>query len=475
MGNRISYLLKNISIFAVGEMGTKIINFLLVPFYTYVLTTEEYGTADMIFTVGMMLSPIVMISIGEAVMRYALDEDADHHKIFGIAVSAILFGVVVSLLLIPIFSSVSMLAPYRFYVYFYVVLCATNTVLTSFLRGLEKIKLYVSCYILRTLMIGALNIFFLVFLKKGIRGYLGAYILAEAIAALFAFFAGRMYRYCSHWKYDSVLTRKMILFALAVVPNTILWWLINSSDRIMVTAMIGASENGLLAVAYKLPSLLTMANVILMQAWKYSAIKEENSADQSEFSNKMLDSYLKGMFIVSGALILMLKPLTMLLFESSYYESWRAGTYLAVGFVAMGLSNFVGTVYYVKKNMVGNMLSALTGAVVNIALNFLLIPRMGASGATLAACAAYFAILLYCYFDTRKIQDLHIFRVPYMVSFALLFGMCLFDRMPGIWGAALLLLGYAVLMYINHTVITEILHRLIAACKKGESAGSANN
>ncbi len=405
MGNRIKYLLKNTSIFAVGELGTKLINFFLVPFYTYVLTTEEYGTVDLIFTISMVITPIVMFNIGEAVMRYALDADADHNKMFGISVIAIAFGVLVSMAIIPVASSFPLLRQYTIYIYLYVVLCAAKSVLTGFLRGLEEFKTYVACNILNTFLIGVLNIYFLLYLKRGIEGYLTAYILAEAITIIVAFLAGHMYRYCHQWKLDYPLMKKMILFSLAVVPNSLLWWVINSSDRIMVTAMGSVAENGLLAVSYKLPSLLTMVNMILMQAWKYSAIKEEASADQEEFSNKMLDEYLKGMFLVSATLLLLIKPATYILFEKSYYYSWKASAYLIVGFVVMGLSTFVGTIYYVKKDMAGNMLSALVGAIVNIILNMILIKRMGAAGATLAACMAYFAILLYRYYDTRKLQN----------------------------------------------------------------------
>lgn len=459
MGNRLSYLMKNTSIFAIGEMGTKLINFFLVPFYTNVLTTEEYGTVDLLFTVCTVLVPLVMFNIGEALMRYALDEDADHEKLLSIALTAVGFGVVISALIIPISSLFPLVSGYGGYLYLYVVLCATKSVVTSYLRGREQLKLYVACNLLNTLLIAVFNILFLLVFHMGIEGYLRAYILAEAVAIFFGVLAGQMYKVVRRFRLDWQLAKKMIFFSLAVVPNSLLWWVINSSDRIMVTAMRGVAENGLLAVGYKLPSVLTMVNTILMQAWKYSAIKERESADRDAFTNRMLDQFLRASVLIAAAMLMLLRPMTRLLFAASYYDSWRSSAFLLVGFVFMGISTFVGTAYYVEKNMVGNMLSALVGAVVNLALNAVLIPVMGAAGATLAACICYVVILLYRYLDTRKYQTLRLFQPAYLLLFGLLFVMAfglLTDCLPGTVAAVAACVGIAA---VNLSYLRELFRR----------------
>ena len=116
-GSRLQYLAKNTSIFAIGELGTKIINFFLVPFYTHILSTEQYGTVDLIFTICTVIVPLVMFNIGEAIMRYSLDEDANHDKLFSISIVVIAIGCLLSLLIIPITSSVQLLSKYSIYIY----------------------------------------------------------------------------------------------------------------------------------------------------------------------------------------------------------------------------------------------------------------------------------------------------------------------------------------------------------------------
>ena len=447
--SRLEYLVKNTSIFAIGELGAKLISFFLVPFYTHILSTEQYGTVDLIFTICTVIVPLVMLNIGEAIMRYALDEDANYDKLFSISLVIIVIGCIVSLLIIPISLSINILANYAIYIYLYVILCATQSVLTSFLRGKEQLKLYVTCNLLNTFLIAIFNIIFLAKLHLGIKGYLTAYILAECISVFFAFMAGKMYCNIRGFTLDFQLAKKMIFFSLAVVPNSLLWWIMNSSDRVMVTAMCDVSENGILAVAYKLPSLLTMMNTILMQAWKYSAIKEKNSQDRDEFNNKMLKQFLKGSAIVAASMILFIKPFTKILFADAYYLSWEASTFLLLGFVFMGLGTFVGTIYYVEKNMIGNMLSALVGAIVNLVLNYLFIPKMGASGATLAACISYFVILMYRFFDTKKFQTLNLINIDNIITIGFLIIMMLMNFASGIIGSLVLIAIYIIFLIYN--------------------------
>ena len=65
-------LVKNTAIFAIGNFSTKILTFLIVPLYTYVLTTEEYGRIDLFTTTISFLVPIVTLQVQEALIRYLL-------------------------------------------------------------------------------------------------------------------------------------------------------------------------------------------------------------------------------------------------------------------------------------------------------------------------------------------------------------------------------------------------------------------
>ena len=463
MNSKIKYLLKNTTIFALGELGTKLIMFFLVPFYTYILTPEEYGVVDLIFTISTLLTPVVMFNIGEAIMRFALDKDANCEKILTIGIVVIVFGILISLFIIPIVSCFEIIANYAIFMYLYIIFSATKTIFTCYLRGKEKLKTYAFSNILNTFLIASLNIYFLAILHKGIEGYLSAYIISDVITIIFSLIVGKIYKDFRKLNFDRKLTIQMIKFSLAIIPNSLLWWVINSSDRIMVTSMVGPAENGILAVGYKIPSILVTINTILMQAWKYSAIKEKDNKENEEFTNKMFYQFVSASMLISACMIVVIKPITSILFEQQYFTSWESSIYLLLGFVFMGVSTFLGTAYYVEKNMIGNMLSALFGAVVNIILNLVFIPKMGAAGATLAACCCYFAIMIYRYFDTKKYQKIYLFRKEYIFT---CFGIIIMIIGNVISNYFLLVIAFVLVCFVNIKFIQMYIKIFIGILKK---------
>lgn len=97
MGNsRNSYLIKNTIIFTLGNLGSKLISFFLIPLYTNALTTAEYGVVDLVATVGTVAVPLLTLNICESVMRFALDKDANTRKITQIGTGILLIGMMVA-------------------------------------------------------------------------------------------------------------------------------------------------------------------------------------------------------------------------------------------------------------------------------------------------------------------------------------------------------------------------------------------
>lgn len=79
--SRLKYLAKNTFIFTLGNLGTKLIAFFLVPLYTGVLSKEEYGTADLMITIASFVVPILICNINESIMRFMLDKNSNSDTI----------------------------------------------------------------------------------------------------------------------------------------------------------------------------------------------------------------------------------------------------------------------------------------------------------------------------------------------------------------------------------------------------------
>ena len=95
-------LLINIGLFTLNTVSTKLITFLLVPLYTFFLTTVQYGITDMSLTVASLIAPIVTLSIGDAVTRYIIDDSADQMHYISIGFWVTTFGCLITFLLLPV-------------------------------------------------------------------------------------------------------------------------------------------------------------------------------------------------------------------------------------------------------------------------------------------------------------------------------------------------------------------------------------
>lgn len=396
------YLAKNTAIFAIGNVAARLISFFLVPLYTNILTTAEYGVVDLVNTLCTVLAPILILNINEAVMRFALDKGANYKKIMStgltVFVGAILFGILV----IPASSLFSEVAPYSTYIYFYTVTLAGSQLFLCYLRGKENIAFYSVGSVLQTMTIALFNILFLAVLHKGIKGYFLAYIISNIITILFAFIAGNVREVIRNYKFDIKLTKEMAAYSVVLIPNTFMWWIMNSSDRVMVTSIIGVAANGIYAVSYKLPSLVSTMTGIFNQAWSYSAIREDGAEDENEYNNIVFNRLISIVMLLSIALLTIVKPFLRLYVGMDYYSAWEYTPFLIIGSAYLTLATFMATSYTVHKDSFGYLFSATFGAVLNIVLNFLLIPIIHVYGAAFATCISYIAVFAFRLIHTKK-------------------------------------------------------------------------
>ena len=454
---RNKYLLKNTVIFSIGNFGTKIISFFLVPLYTNILTTREYGTVDLIYTIGMVLVPLLTLNIGESIMRFALDKDADCDKIMSTGITILIFGAIIGLLILPIANLFESVSNYSIYIYLYTLTLAFSQIFLCYLRGKEFLLKYSIGNIIQSLTIAIFNIIFLIGMKKGIEGYLMAYILANVCTGLYGFWAGKVNLVIKKYSIDLELSKNMIKYSVVLIPNSFMWWIMNSSDRMMVSAMISVTANGVYAVAYKIPTLLSTITTIFNQAWSYSAIREDESEDKEEYNNRVYDNLVTIVIVVATGLLMIMKPFLSVYVGKEYYAAWHYVPYLIVGFVFMTLGSFIATSYTVHKDSMGFLISGTVGAIINLILNFIFIPMMGVSGAAFATCISYFGVFAYRIKDTQKYIKLRVFKRKQICGYALLILSAMTCYLDNCIGQTLLVIEFICIILLNKEFVKDML------------------
>ena len=455
------YLLKNTFIFTIGSIATKLITFILVPLYTYMLTTEEYGVVDLVTTVSIVLAPMLILNISESVMRFSLDRDANYNQIMSVGLIIMLFAIIIGFLIIPIAKLFLTISDYGLYIYFYTISSAMSQLFLCYLRGREKLVFYTCGNIINTLTVAVFNIIFLVILKNGVKGYLKAYILANFITALYAFVVGDVIDVVKRIHVNKRLTIEMLKYSLVLVPNVFMWWIMNSADRIVITSVVGAAANGIFAIAYKIPSLMSTIAGIFNQAWSYSAIRENESKDKEKYTNEIYNGFFMVISLSALGMMMILKPFMKIYVNDSYYCAWKYTPYLIIGFIFQSLGSFLSTPYTVNKDSKGFLFSATFGAVINIILNILLVFEYELIGVALATCLSYMGVFFYRVKDTRKYIYMNIFNKKHILIIGLIIVQGIVMYLESLWAQLLLIILFLIGVILQYEIWKPLIIQII--------------
>lgn len=412
-------LASNTIIFAIGTFSSKILSFLLMPFVTRMMGTGDYGSADLVQQTANVLIPIVTLAINSAALRFALDKAADKADVFTTGVRTTLKGFLVFVLFAYPISLITIndfkLGDYIILIYVFVLTSGFRQLCQQFVRGSGHVKLFAIDGIIATATYLGFTLLFLGPLKWGVTGYIVAIIASDACSVLFFFVTAKLWRFIKAKGVDKQVKRNMLKYCVPLIPTIILWWIINVSDRYMVTYFIDSSANGLYTAASKIPNFVVMFSSIFIDAWQLSAVDEYDSKGRAEFFSKVFRVYSGGVFAVSSGLILACQLLTKILVADSYYDSWQYVPILVIATTMSCIVNFLASVYMAEKKSVMAMLTAGSGAITNIVLNLILIPRIGANGAAIATVISFIVVFVTRGLNTRKYIKIK-FKIPVIIA-----------------------------------------------------------
>lgn len=397
-------LISNTLIFAIGTFSSKVLVFLLVPFYTNILTKGELGLANLLVQTANLIIPISSIGMSNAIIRFGLDRHVDKRDVFTGAITAIGAGYLLLLALSPLLSDLSMMGGHIDLICLYVLTASLRSLCSQFVRAKQLVKLFAFDGVLSTLMVILFNLLFLLVFKMGVMGYVLATVVSDMLSALFLFSIASLNRYIDFRGCDWSVLGSMLRYAIPLIPTTIFWWVTNVSDYYFIRYYIDDEAVGLITVAYKIPTIINLLSGIFSDAWQLSAFTESGSGRDRFFSN-VFNSYQALIFTAVSGLILFTKLLTAILVvgtQNPFYEAWQYTPFLLLATAFSCFVTFLGSIYMSEKRGVATLVTTALGAIINIILNVLLIPRFGINGGTFATFTGYFLVFIVRAVDTHK-------------------------------------------------------------------------
>lgn len=389
--NKYKTLLNNTLLISLGTFGSKILTFLMVRFYTGVLTPSDYGTADLIIQTANLLLPVISMGMAEGVFRFALSHPRGRRSVFSVGVYTITAGALLFLIIAPLLSLVKTFDGYIWLIIFFTVASCYHSLCAQFVRAEGKTALFAGQGVLNTALVIGLNILFLLVFKLGITGYVLSIALADVLCTAYLVFKEKLFGYIIlHPSHNAF--RDMFKYSIPLIPTTIFWWITSVSDRYMVNGFLGEGANGLYAVAYKIPTLLTLLSSVFLEAWQFSAVSESTGSrrEHIKFYSQIWRSFQAVMILAGSVVVAFSKFEISILSTPHYYDAWQYVPLLTMSMVFASFVTFMGSVYMVTKKSTLSFWTAMAGAVLNVLLNLLLIPSpLGVQGAAIATVASY--------------------------------------------------------------------------------------
>lgn len=411
-------LLKNTLIIALGNMGAKVISFLLLPLYTSLLSTSEYGTYDLIITIGSFLLPVVTLCMQESMFRFIIEYKDDESK-FDIIIthtSVIFASGLLILVGISFILSRFINIPYLNYIVLYVITASLFTYSNNLLRASDQIKQYAIVSSVKNILQLILNVVCILVLKTGIEGLLISLYVSELVAFLWVFFRNKLWNHFKLNTIDFSFLKEMLIYSLPLIPNSICGKMLYMSDRLIIGAVLGPNANGIYSISYKFPNIIESLYHYFYNAWCESASRviSKGKSEAEKYYNQLYKT-INDITFSSILLMISCMPILFRIFiRGDYIEGFNYVPILTLSMYCSCMSQFYSGMFAALKETKIIAKTTVISAFINLAVTILLIFNFGLYAAAISSLISNAFILFLRIKKLNSRDDINIHNISFI-------------------------------------------------------------
>lgn len=382
---------KNTAIYTVGNIGTKLISLLMIPFYSICLTPNEYGMVDVVSSIVLLCVPIVTLQLDQAVFRFVFQRIENEQKVLiNSIISMNIFILFVCAFVYFFRNNLSIDNVILRIIVTWVVVEANYTILKEYNRGEGNIKQYVYVNLFNAIGILFLNVIFVYFCGLKNIGVFYSFIISDLLC--FIYLAGTV---CLKGKYcvDLLLIKRMLRFSVPLIFNTISFWIINLSDRMFIVLYLSDYYNGLYAMICKFPAMITSLYTGFVLAWQQEAIDLINYKD-SEKIKAVEEKIVDVLFVFSIVTVVVLPIVYDYIIDERYHDSLYLAPILILGNVFLSMSQFFNGLLMASLKTINIGVTTAISAIINIVINYCFLAQYGIIIAAISTLIAFLFLFL---------------------------------------------------------------------------------
>lgn len=417
MLNKVKDSIKHSAIYSFGNISTKLIGIILLPLYTKYITVAEYGIIGVIEVTIMILTQTMILGQPQSFLRFYNITKYKHKRkttLFTLFIllfsTGLIFCIIGQYFTKNIASFFNNSSDFEIYIrlsFVIIYLRILNEFFLSVLRAKEKSLFFASANIFKLGLILGFNIYFIAFLRIGIRGILYSYLIGD-IVLLLLLSPGLIFEMSA--KFDSKILKLTIKFGFPLIFTSLAGMLLNMGDRYILKLLVDYKEVGLYNLGYKVAGIL---NVFFIQSFTLGflplAYKNFQQKDDKRYYSKMLTYF---MFVLCwaglGLSLFSQEAIKLLALNSEYWPAHTVVPILTLSYVFSGGKSVTSLGLYLTGKTQVIAYSTIVVTLLNIGLNFLLIPKYGMMGAAIATLIAF--IILYI---ISQIMSNRFYKIPF--------------------------------------------------------------
>lgn len=418
--NNISSDLKKLAseslIYGLSTVITKFIGIFLVPLYTRIFNPEDYGIISLISTTMSVVFSFVVLALDSAASRWYWDTEEESDRKITLAcwiwcqfsVSCI-FAIFLFTLADPLGNWITGRNDIGFYIRLnagILLLSTFSTVAINWLRMQRRPITTMMYTLLTNLVTLGLSVWLVLELKWGLKGV----YIASTLGQLFSTFVaiGLLRNWLNPFYLRWLRLKEMLHYGLPLMPAALSFWIVNLSDRYFVQAYASTREVGLYHIGNSLAAMIALITTAFQLAWEPFAMSIYKQAESKTIFNIAFITYISITAVLSTALSVLTPELIRFFTTNEYAGASSVVSFLSFGYIMAGLYYIASTGATIMKKTQVIGIAILLAAVLNIILNFLLVPSLGKIGAAIATLISQTTVCIYLFYKSQIL-----YYIPY--------------------------------------------------------------
>ncbi|MFR8088583.1 MAG: lipopolysaccharide biosynthesis protein [Lachnospirales bacterium] len=445
-------LLKNTGILIVAKISTQFVSFLLLPLYTALLSTTEYGEIDIYTSLVMIVVPFLTLQLEMGMFRFFITEKSNTNrcKIISTTFTISFFTVVVASDIYAVIATLCELK-YAAYIGGYYISMIVSTVLLQVCRAYGNNKAYGFASFLGSALTVCLNVLFIAGLHWKVEGILLSSTIAQFVSAFYIIGRTKVFQYYNIKYVDKKVAKKLLKYSVPLIFNQVSSWAINYSDRIIILNAWGVSANGIYSLANKFSNITNTFFNVFNIAWTENVVRSMNDRDNIKYINRMFKLIYNIYLVIITGIVNLLPFFFSILVNSNYNNAYGHVPILLFAMFFSGMAATIGSVYIAYGKTKGVSVTTILAGVCNIVIHLLLLKSAGLYAASISTLISFGLLFVYRYQFVRKFFPLHI-QFCYMVPQICIYVLSSVFYISG--NSIMIVLGLLLnLMYIGYIIL----------------------